>query len=90
MMYKYEQIAKEIKGLLITEKKKGNKSIILSAKDIEYALNVSERCGASSPSRYPLICQAMNEVSKTVKTKYISGKCPSSTYTVEYVPGFFL
>jgi len=83
-MYKYEIVANEIVSYLRDQQRDGNRSFVLNAKDVERLFNVSERCGASSQSRYPLICQAMNKASETFTSTWIDGKCPSSTYTVEY------
>jgi energy-coupling factor transporter ATP-binding protein EcfA2 len=84
-MYKYEQLSKEIIEYLKQQKKAGNKTFILNAKDVEHIFNVSERCGAAKgQTRYPLICQAMTKVTDRFQGTWIDGKNPSSTYTVEY------
>lgn len=83
-MYKYQVIGKEIIGILKERKKVGDKTVILTAKEIEELLNVSERCGAKPHSRYPLICQAMEYASGKYQGTWLDGKNPSSTFKVEY------
>lgn len=88
-MYKYQVIGKEIIDILKQRKKAGEKTTILTAKEVEELLNVSERCGAKPHSRYPLICQAMEYASDKFKGTWIDGKNPSSTFTVEYKLSIF-
>ncbi len=88
-MYKYQVIGKEIIDILKQRKKAGEKTTILTAKEVEELLNVSERCGAKPHSRYPLICQAMEYASGKFKGTWIDGKNPSSTFTVEYKLSIF-
>lgn len=83
-MYKYEIIGKEIIDILKQKKKAGEKTVILSAKDVEELLDVSARCGGKPNSRYPLICQAMEYASGKYQGTWIDGKNPSCTFTVEY------
>ena len=83
-MYKYEIIGNEIIELLSGRKRNGEKTVVLTAKEVEQILNVSERCGAKRGTRYPLCCQAMDYASRRYKAKYISGSCPGATYKLEY------
>lgn len=88
-MYKYQVIGKEIIDILKQRKKLGEKTTILTAKEVEELLNVSERCGAKPHSRYPLICQAMEYASGKYQGTWIDGNNPSSTFTVEYKLSIF-
>ena len=84
-MYKYEILAKEIITYLKEQKKAGNKTAILAARDIEHMFHVSETCGAKKGQiRYPLICQAMKKAAEKYSGTWIEGKDPSSTFTVKY------
>ena len=89
-MYKYEILAKEIVDYLKGQKKAGNKTVVLTARDVEHIFHVSEACGASAgQTRYPLICQAMKKTAEKYKGTWIDGKDPSSTFTVEYKMTWF-
>ena len=88
-MYKYQVIGKEIIAILKQRKKEGEKTTVLTAREVEELLNVSERCGAKPHSRYPLICQAMEYASGKYQGAWIDGKNPSSTFTVEYKLSIF-
>lgn len=88
-MYKYQVIGKEIIDILKQRKKAGEKTTILTAKEVEELLDVSARCGAKPHSRYPLICQAMEYASGKFQGTWIDGKNPSSTFTVEYKLSIF-
>lgn len=82
--YKYEILAEEIVSYLKEQKKAGKKTETLCARDIERMFHVSARCGAKSPSRYPLICQAMGKVAEKYPVIWCSDVNPSSTFTAEY------
>ena len=75
---------KELINILNERKKQGEMSLILTAKDIEVLLDVSNRCGGEPNSRYPLICRAMEYASEIYPSKWIDGKNPSCTFKVEY------
>ena len=83
-MYKYETVGKEIIEFLSGRKQNGEKTVMLTSKEVERMFNVSKRCGAKYGTRYPLCCQAMDYASKRYKSNYISGSCPGATYTLEY------
>lgn len=86
-MYKYQIIGNEIIDLLKQRKKLGEKTVILTARQIEKMFDVSSRCGGEPGTRYPLICQAMEYASNKYPSKWIDGKKPSTTFTVEYELG---
>lgn len=88
-MYKYQIIGKEIIDILKQRKKSGEKTTILTAREVEELLDVSRRCGAKPYSRYPLICQAMEYASGKYPGKWIDGNNPGATFTVEYKLSIF-
>lgn len=84
-MYKYEILSMEIITYLKEQKKAGNKTAVLVARDVEHMFHVAEACGAKKgQNRYPLICQAMKKVCEKYGGTWTDGKDPSSTFTVEY------
>ena len=82
-MYKYEIIAKEITAYLDQHKNQGAESLTITAKQVEENFCVSQRFGAKQGTRYPLIGQAVHNVSR-YRSVVHDGSDPSSTFTMTY------
>ena len=80
----YQHNGYELDKIFGIRKQNGEKTVMLTSKEVERMFNVSKRCGAKYGTRYPLCCQAMDYASKRYKSNYISGSCPGATYTLEY------